>query len=379
VLDERFSRTFGAIPAADAADRAADAAAARAARIAGTAPKLLVTDLDGTLWTGTLAEDGASRIVLGEAYPHALKTLAEDGLLLAIASRNDPRDVDAAFAAHPEWPLSRRAFIGTAVGWEEKDELVGIVLDKLGLGAEHTVFVDDDPVNCAKVAARFPAADVRLVAGDRQAFAAALLADPLLRQAHAADGDRAEQYRRRDAVERLRDDAADVDEFLRRLGTVLTVVPLRPSLMPRAAELASRVNQFATNDRRPNARELADRHSPLDFMIRLDDAFGAHGLVGLVLASVAGRKASVEAIFLSCRALGRGVEDAMLAALGRLAREAGCDRIVGSIDALTRNEPARRYFSQHLDAANSRSWTVRLGAEATAPEGTTLRWAKTTT
>lgn len=378
-VDDRFGATFGAIPTGEAAERIADAAAARAARIAGTAPKLLVTDLDGTLWSGTLAEDGASRIVPDLGYAGALKALADDGLLLAIASRNDPRDVDAVFAAQPDRPLSRNDFVAASIGWDDKDVLVASVLDRLGLGAEHIVFVDDDPVNCAKVAARFPDADVRLVTGDRREFAAALLGDPLLRQAGSTAGNRTEQYRRRDAVERLRGESADVGEFLRRLRTVLTIVPLDPTLFPRAAELASRVNQFALNGWRPSTADLGSRRSRLDFMVRLDDAFGSHGLVGLVLARAAAGTAKVDGFFLSCRALGRGVESAMLTALGELAREASCDSVQGTIDALPRNEPARRSFSRYLDAGSESRWTIRPEDVAAVPEGTTLQWARTTT
>ncbi|KAB0681871.1 HAD-IIIC family phosphatase [Aureimonas leprariae] len=377
VIDDRFGSTFGAIPTPEAADRIADLAAARATRILGTAAKLLVTDLDGTLWSGTLAEDGKAGIALDTSFAATLKALAADGLLLAVASRNDRRDVERVFADNPDWPLTLQGFAEVEASWAEKDALVATVLGELGLSAEHLVFVDDDPVNCAKVATRFPDADVRLIAGDREAFARTLHDDPLLRQGGTASGDRVEQYRRREAVERLRSETADVSDFLRRLRSALTVEPLKPSLLPRAAELASRVNQFALNGWRPNGAELAHRASPLDFMVRLDDAFGAHGLVGLVLASVEGRTARMEAFFLSCRALGRGAEAAMLQALGRLAHEAGCTEISGTIEHLPRNEPARAYFSQYLDEANGSSWTIRLDAKMAAIEGTTLRWART--
>ncbi len=374
--DERFVRTFGTMPSAEAVDRLSEEAAGFAARLKGTAPKLVVTDLDGTLWSGTLGEDGVEGISLHAAYAEALKGFREQGILLALASRNDLTDVEAIFADHPDWPLQLSDFATIAVGWETKDELVARCLATLNLSSAHAVVIDDDSVNCARLAERFPEADIRLFAEDRpNRFAAMLRAEPLLKQTGGASSQRAEHYRRREAVERLREEADDVGDFLRRLGTHLTVEPLVPSLFPRAAELASRVNQFALTDFRPNSLELAARNSPFDFMVRLDDAFGAHGLVGLVLAHRRESDLVLDNLLLSCRALGRGVEDAMLAALAQLASEEGCDRLLITVAELSRNEPARRWFSAMSANANTETVALQLPAgQPKHPEAVRLTW-----
>lgn len=379
-VDPRFGRTFGDLPSPEAADRLADAAAGHAARLKGMDPKLVVTDLDDTLWRGTLGEAGAASLSLHHAYAQTLKGLTSRGFVLCAASRNDPHDVDAAFAAYPEWPIARHDFAAVAAGWEDKDVLVDACLRRLGLASEHMVFIDDDPVNCARTAARFPDADVRLFAGDPDRFAAAFAADLLLAGGSRSNDARSAQYRRRESVERLRAETPDVDAFLRRLRMQLTAVPLQPVLIPRAAELAARVNQFTLADLRPTTLQLAARASPFDFMVRLDDAFGSHGLVGLVLARGRGQALAVDNIFLSCRALGRGVEQAMLAELGVLAARHGLSRIEGTVEKLSRNEPARRCFSRYMKSQGSRSWAIdpQHGGAPEMPEGVTLTWDRTT-
>ncbi len=378
-VDRRFGATFGDLPTAEVADRIADAAAGTAARSIGEAPKVIVTDLDGTLWSGLIGEDGPAGLALHEAFTHELKQAASRGLILGIASRNDPRDVEAIFAARPEWPLRRDDFAAAAVGWEEKDALVATVLRRLSLDPRHAVVIDDDPVNCARLAASLPDADVRHFAGDPDAFAAMLRSDPLLAGAGHADVPRAEAYRRREAVERLRAEAADVGSFLRQLETRVTVVPLVSAHHRRAAELAARVNQFALADFRPSAMALAARDSDFDRLFRLDDAFGAHGFVGLVLARPDGDALRVDNLFLSCRALGREIEVAMIAALCGMATRAGLARVEGPLQKLPRNEPARRAFSRYLSRDDDLAWSIDAQSEPLEREDVTLLWDRTTT
>ncbi|WP_102961371.1 HAD-IIIC family phosphatase [Mangrovicella endophytica] len=348
VLDTRFALSFGAIPSAAAADALADAAAGFAAATLGAAPKLVITDLDGTLWRGVAGEgeaaDGATDLVLHEAYADALLRLQSRGLVLAAASRNDRAIAEAALAGFADH-LGRQPFASLAVAWEGKAELVERVLAETGLAPEHTVFIDDDAVNCAAVAVRFPQMDVRLFSGDEAGFAAMLLADPRLAGGpnQAVSSSRAEQYRLKAEVDRLRAEEGGLAAFLQRLQSRVIVRPLGADDRARAAELARRVNQFAFADFRPNVTALAERHSAFDLLFRLEDAFGSHGIVGLVLARRDGDVVRLDNLLLSCRALQRGVEDAMLHALAQRARGGGVRALIGRIEPLPRNTPARDF------------------------------------
>ncbi|MCP3054997.1 HAD-IIIC family phosphatase [Aurantimonas marianensis] len=367
LFDTRFAASLGTIPSERGAEAIADTAAGVAARIMGTAPKLLITDLDDTLWRGVAGENGD--LALHAAYAAALASLSERGLVLAAASRNEAEVAREALAdLARDAPSGVPRFSALAVDWADKADLVAALLDQLGLAAEHTLFVDDDPVNCALVAARFPAMDVRRFA-DPDGFAAMLLADPLL-----AAGERpvpletrAALYQRRADVERLRAAEPDAAAFLERLETRLTILPLDAASRPRAAELARRVNQFVLTAERPNEMELSRRSNALDFLVRLDDVFGGHGIVGLVLADRDGEAVVIRNLYLSCRALQRRVETAMLAVLCRRAAAVGARRIIGVVEQMERNRPARGLFAEAGFRQDGGRWVLDVDPAAGTP------------
>lgn len=367
LFDTRFAASLGTIPSQSGADAIADTAAGFAARIAGTAPKLLITDLDDTLWRGVAGETGD--LALHVNYAAALSALAARGLVLAAASRNEAdaaREVLAELSK--QTPAGVPRFSALAVDWADKADLVAQILDETGLAAEHTLFVDDDPVNCARVAAQFPAIDVRRF-GDADGFAAMLLADPLLAAGERPGTfeTRAALYERRTEVERLRATEPDAAAFLERLETRLTILPLDAASCPRAAELARRVNQFVLTAARPNEMELSRRSSSLDFLVRLDDVFGGHGIVGLVLADRDGDAVVIRNLYLSCRALQRRVETAMLAILSRRAAAMGARRIIGTVATMERNRPARGLFAEAGFYRENDRWALDLDPAAEAP------------
>lgn len=377
LFDTRFAASLGTIPSERGADAIADTAAGFIAGIAGTAPKLLITDLDDTLWRGVAGETGD--LALHATYAAALAALAARGLVLAAASRNEAEVARAALAdlAH-DAPSGVPRFAALAVDWADKADLVADVLDQLALAAEHTLFIDDDPVNCALVAARFPAMDVRRSAHP-DSFAALLSADPLLAAGErpGTSGNRTDLYQRRADVERFREAEPDAAAFLERLETRLTILPLDAASRPRAAELARRVNQFVLTAERPNEMELSRRSSALDFLVRLDDVFGGHGIVGLVLADRDGDAVVIRNLYLSCRALQRRVETAMLAVLCRRAADEGARRIIGTVEMMERNRPARGLFAEAGFRQENDRWVLDLDPAAgtpgvAAPSGLTI-------
>ncbi|MEQ8966812.1 MAG: HAD-IIIC family phosphatase [Azospirillaceae bacterium] len=387
-FDTRFAASFGVMPSTAGADALADAIAAFAARRAGLGPKLIVADLDDTLWAGALGEGEAAGEpgALHRPFAEALADFRDRGLVLAAASRNAPEDVAAALSRLEAAGALPPGFFATlAVGWRDKDALVAEVLDTLGLAAEHTLFLDDDPLNCARVAARFPAMDVRWTEGDSDAAARTLRADPALAleaaAGPAAGPSRAERYRLRAEVDRLRDAEPDPRAFLEALDTHVTLRPLDRETAGRAAELARRVNQMVLTDARPARAALQDRSSPFDFLAEARDIFGDHGQVGLVLARPDPERAGavrLDNLFLSCRVLQRGIETAMLHALAARAALAGFTALAGRVEALPRNAPARDLLASAGFGRGGADWHLTIeagpdgGVRPPLPPGITL-------
>jgi FkbH-like protein len=189
--------------------------------------------------------------------------------------------------------------------------------------------------------------------GDTDAFAAELERDPFLSAPPFPVGsamDRTRLYEIRASAEAVRPESGSLDEFYRALDMRIAVAALDESLLSRAFELTCRTNQFNATGWRPALEEMrAAIGDParIDFLLHLGDRFGDHGWVGLVLAAMDGRDCRIEGFYLSCRALGRTIETAMLAELAQRATAKGATHLTGEIATLPRNEPARDLYRRH--------------------------------
>ncbi|HJW42058.1 MAG TPA: HAD-IIIC family phosphatase [Rhizomicrobium sp.] len=335
-------------------------AAAAATAMAGRMIKLVITDLDGTLWPGVIAEDGIPAALETEtgssahrSLRRALAALPGRGIILAAASHNDLADTTEALALLQDGTLTPQSFAAIEAGWEPKPVLIGRLLERLNLDAAATMIIDDDPVRCAGIHTAFPEADVRHMDGSADAFAAELERDPLLSAPPFPTGsamDRTRLYEIRARAEAVRPASGSLEEFCRALDMRIAVAAVDDSLLPRAFELTRRTNQFNATGWRPALEEMrAAIGDParIDFLLHLGDRFGDHGWVGLVLAAMDGRDCRIEGFYLSCRALGRTIETAMLAELAQRATAKGATYLAGEIATLPRNEPARDLYRRH--------------------------------
>jgi FkbH-like protein len=304
-----------------------------------TAPvlvKCVVWDLDGTLLTGVLAETDAAP-PLDPALRAVLAELAGRGVLAAVASRNP--DTAAARIAGLDWPAP---FASAQWGWGRKSDSVRAVATELNVGLDALAFVDDDPYERAEVAHALP--EVLVLAPDEVADA---LAWPAFRPpAVTAEGRRrAESYARA----RLRDAAARESgrsraDFLRWCGTAVALAPGTDADLPRLHELSVRTHQFNSVRRALPAAELAAAGAIVT--VRLSDRFGDDGLVG---AAVLGQPLStydspewtVEAVLMSCRAMGRGVIEVLLGWLAHAAAAGGATTLAVPCRLDDRNVPLR--------------------------------------
>jgi FkbH-like protein len=309
------------------------------------APKLLVLDCDNTLWRGVVGEDGVAGVVV-DAGRRALQDAAvaqrEAGVLLALASKNNEAEVWEAFDQVPGMVLRRDMIAAHRINWEPKSRSLPALAAELGLGLDSFVFIDDSPAECAEIRAACPGVTVLQLPADGIADFLAHLwpLDP--RKLTDTDRKRAELYVANAQREQLRSASADLHAFVASLEVRTTFVAFSPGTAPRAAQLTQRTNQFHTTALRRSEAELEALVAGGAQLLIADvsDRFGDYGIVGVAIYHVAADALLVDSFLLSCRALGRGVEQRMLVELGRIAERAGVGAIELAYRSTSRNRPA---------------------------------------
>lgn len=328
--------------------------------LAGGAKKCLVVDLDNTLWGGILGEDGLDGLQLGTVYPgnafkafqRHLKQLQSRGVLLAIASKNNPAEVAEAFAKHPHMVLSLEDFAAVEIGWTLKSESIAAIARNLGIGLEHVVLLDDNPVECAEVARALPMVETIVFPKAPERWAEAIAEDGFFDQLRISkeDLERGKMYRQRAVAESLRTAASSIEDFYRGLAMAITIAPLGERTVARASQLTQKTNQLNLTTRRYTEAQLRARAEDPAWSvdtIAVSDTFGDNGIVGVVMARRDGEVVDIDTFLLSCRVIGRTVETAMLAHLCDLAERAGAKRLRGTFIPTPRNEPVRAVLPSH--------------------------------
>jgi FkbH-like protein len=318
--------------------------------------KAIVVDLDETLYRGVLGEDGVSGVELTDAHlalQQYLKDCAARGAFLALVSRNELVDVQELFAQRSDFPLRLTDFTTMSVAWADKGTALKRIASDLRIASDSMVFVDDNPGELAGVAMSTSALTVHAKPDAARTLDALRHVAGLFRfKQSAEDGLRSADLtanRERDA---LLEQAGSAEEYLRSLAVRLSYAVSAADDLARAHELVRKTNQFNLSLLRLSESELSARIGAADagiVTIRLSDRLSDSGLVGVVSGKVEGADLRVDVIAVSCRALGRRLEDTMLTqALRLLAADRPVARIAFAVEDGPRNQPARGWLESYL-------------------------------
>ncbi|WP_329101283.1 HAD-IIIC family phosphatase [Micromonospora sp. NBC_01699] len=358
---------------------------------AGLSAKLVIVDLDNTLWDGVLGDDGPEGIQVGGAYPgncytdlqQGLLALRRQGVLLAVCSKNEQANVDAVLATHPELTLRPDDFVATVANWGRKDHNIRQIVQTLNIGLDSVVFVDDSPFECELVSREIPEVRVVRLSGDPAGHAAAVL-EPQFFGAlatTATDRERTGMYRARAEREQFAASFVSTGDYLSGLGLTVTVTPADAYTLPRIVQLAARTNQFNLNPRahgESRTREMAGSPDHLVLGVEVSDRFGREGLVGAAWVAKGPDHWLIENFVLSCRVFSRGVEQAVLAHLAALARGSSAGTLAAGYRRGDRNKAAASLvdpFTVGGDTDGVTRYALDLTtADVAVPEWINLEW-----
>lgn len=349
-VDARLSRYARVNLSAGLISRYAREVGHLASQLTGRTRKCLVLDLDETLWGGVLAEDGVEGIEVdgprrGEAFnafQRVVKQVGSQGVLLAVASKNDPAPVRQVLREHPGMTLREADFVRIQANWEPKHGNLIELADTLNLSLDSFVFVDDSAHECGLVRLELPEVAVVQLTGEPATHIEKLLRDNWfgVRQLTKTDRARAGTYQQEVRREDFRKSFTTVQNYLNELDVRVRLDTVHEREIPRVAQLTMRTNQFnlTTKRLRPDAvRALATAPESSVLTVSSTDRFGDNGLVGAMFLSTHDEHVHIDNFLLSCRVFARGIERACLAAVLRHARESGAAAVVGHYRRTAKN------------------------------------------
>jgi FkbH-like protein len=292
----------------------------------GQTRKCLVLDCDSTLWGGVVGEEGLHGIRLDPndfpgssfyGFQRSVLSLQSQGVIVALCSKNNERDVFEVLDNHPHSLIKREHLSAWRVNWEDKPSNLKALAQELNIGLDSLVFVDDNPAECARVREFLPQVQVLQVPKSLAEYPTLLFREGCFDRLAWTGEDlkRTQLYRDEGARTQLKAAMQDTDEFLRSLEMSLDIRPVEASAVPRVAQLTQKTNQFNLTTRRYTENEISELARADDsavFALSVRDRFGDLGLTGVLIAKRRGRTAAIDTYLLSCRILGRTIEYAFL-------------------------------------------------------------------
>lgn len=327
--------------------------------IYGKNKKVLVCDLDNTLWGGVVGDDGVEGIQVGPEVPTGqiysefqsyVKELKSIGVLLAVNSKNDEENAIAGLN-HPDGVLKPDDFVNIKANWENKDRNMQLIAAELNLGIDSFVFIDDNPtereiMRQADFGVAIPEMDkvenyIRILDNNGYFEVTSLSADDL---------SRVKMYQENAKRTQLQQSLGSYEDFLKSLEMKATIRNFEPIYIQRIAQLTNKSNQFNLTTLRCSESDITHMKDSPDYLClygKLEDKFGDNGVVSVVSGERIGDELHMRLWLMSCRVLKRGMEDAMLDTLVSDAQQIGIKTIKGYYYPTAKNNMVRDFY-QHM-------------------------------
>ena len=324
----------------------------------GGSAKALVLDLDNTVWGGTIADDGIEGILLGqgtaagEAFT-SLQSYASElearGVLLAVCSKNDDAAARYAFETHPEMVLKHAQIVSFVANWQDKAGNLRRIAEELNIGLDALVFLDDSPAERLLIRQALPMVSVPETPDDPAQVVRCLSRAGYFEATMLTSDDRmrGKLYERNRARTEAAAGATDIEGYLASLDMRLQWSFFDALNLGRSVQLINKTNQFNLTTRRytqASAAAIIDDPDAIGIALRLIDRFGDNGIIGIVIAHREGSDLNLDTWLMSCRVLGRRVEQATLQILASQARSRGVRSLRGEYIPSPKNGMVRDHY-----------------------------------
>ena len=330
-------------------------------QLKGKNKKCLVLDCDNVLWGGIIGEDGLAEIKLDKTYPGSayyefqqeVLNLYNRGIILALCSKNNEEDVWEVFQKHPNMVLKEEHIATAEINWQDKAANLRQIALNLNIALDSMVFIDDSEFEINLIRDVLPEVEVIHMPKSkaveyRDILTSCGLFDTLTLSEE--DKKRGAMYKGEAIRKKLQAQATDMKTYYRSLEMVLEIRFADEFAVPRIAQLTQRTNQFNLTTRRyseVDIKNFVNSNEPDVIYVKLKDRFGDSGIVGVCILKYKDKKAIFDTFLLSCRVLGRGVEDAFVIQALKLAKKRSCKVVIGEYYVTRKNSQVKDFYAKH--------------------------------
>lgn len=319
--------------------------------------KCLVLDLDNTLWGGVLGEDGVSGISISGDYPgkvfhywqEGLKELQNQGVMLAICSKNNAEDVEEVWEKRVDMVLKKADFVAARINWQDKATNLQDLANELNIGLDAFVFVDDNPTERELIKQTLPM--VAVPEFPSQPYNLPILFQELVQKYFGIyaitneDRDKTKQYAMNAQRAQAQATFGNYEDFLRSLDIRLTIEPVNDVTIVRAAQMTQKTNQFNLTTKRYTEDDIRAilTSGGKAWTLSVGDKFGDNGITGLLIMIANG---TIDTMLMSCRVLGKGIEEAFVNYVLAEIKDSEIHSIVGQYIPTAKNAQVKDFWAK---------------------------------
>jgi len=316
--------------------------------------KVIVLDCDNTLWQGVCGENRTSSVKIQGAYKELQEFMLQkhnEGMLLAICSKNNEKDVIRVFNNNPEMILGKKHITNWKINWQEKSRNIKEIAKELNLGLDSFIFVDDNPLECSKMIENCPEVLTLQLPSDEEHIPLFLKHVWAFDRVKITQEDtlRTNMYYAEQKRKQMQEKGISLDDYIKNLKLKVSMRELAENEIPRAAQLTQRTNQFNLSTIRITEDEMQeimyDKKTKC-FVVEASDKFGDYGIIGLIILKEKKEKLVINTFLLSCRILGRKVEHAILSGIRMYAEKQGKAEVEALFIQTAKNRPIQEFIEK---------------------------------
>ena len=343
--------------------------------------KCIVLDLDNTLWGGVVGEDGFDGIELGHTpngkafveFQKHLLSLWQQGIILAINSKNNFDDAMKVIREHPDMILREKHFGNIQINWNDKAQNMQKISEELNIGLNSFVFFDDDKTNQERIKSEFTEILTIDLDSDPSTYVKKLkdLNDFNILQRTDEDIKRGEMYSQQRQRNELKESVSNLNDFLQKLDIKVEIKNATDFNIPRISQLTLKTNQFNLTTKRyqeNDIRTLANNPKIKIGCAQVQDKFGDNGITSVFIIEKQERKWIIDSFLQSCRVIGRGIEDAIMSEILKDAKKNNIEKVYANFVPTKKNKPAEEFLPQNGFKKENDLWVFDLNDQIISPE-----------